>query len=178
LKNIPEELLITPIDDTEFITDEDEKIRCLLENNKITIKEYNKIMKSKHRSQLNITDLSNISDLNISTNFLEEQKNEQTVLFGKDFIDTTNQNSDTSMLKIKKPIEDPQDDKKPSVEKPAFSMLQQIAEFKKQLEKEHSIKLDENQERIQTEPSTNKVPLLLLPTYKGKYISNFRCKVF
>ena len=136
LNNIPEELMVTPIDDTEFIADEDEKIRCLLENNRITLKEYNKLMKNKHKSQLNITGLSNISDLNISSNFVEEQKNEQTVLFGKDFMDTTNQNSSTSMLKIKKPTEE--EPEKVSSDNLKFSMSKQIAEFKMQLEKEHS----------------------------------------
>lgn len=136
MNSMSEELNLTPMDDTEFITDEDEKIRWLLENNKITIKEYNKLMKHNHKSQLNITGLSNISDLNSSnTIFDDAQKVDQSVLFGKDFVNTSNNNSDISMLKIQKDSDEKNISNKDTSDLPStFSMSNQIEEFKKNIE--------------------------------------------
>lgn len=144
INSIPEGIDLMPMDETEFINDEDDKIQNLLDQHKITIKEYNKIMKHKHQSQLNITGLSNISEINISENDdFNKQKQDNTVLFGNNFANNSKMSSEASMMKVKK---DTTEDTAPSRGsqfkqnyelKPGFSMSKQVEEFKKQLEKDH-----------------------------------------
>ena len=166
LNNIPDGILLEPIEDTEFIADEDDKIKELLEGNKITLKEYNKLMKHKYKSQLNITGLSNISDFNMSnTNLFADEKRDQTVLFGKNFVDNSRLTSEVSMLKARKDTSDefaqnsPDQSEPPKVELEAqFSMSKQIEEFKRQFEQD--LKREESDEEdAKVEVDNLKTPL-------------------
>lgn len=141
IKSIPEDLEYLPNEYSEFIQDEDIKIKDLLEDNKITIKEYNKIMKYKYKSQLNLTGLSNVSEINASmANILWEPNIEQSVLFGKNFVNQHEPTqSDVSLFKIQTNDEDESESieiqKKRDINAiNNFSMSKQIEEFKKMLE--------------------------------------------
>ena len=76
------------------------RVRKLLDENQITIDEYNKYMKDKHKSQLSITGYSNYSELNNSKNSSSLTKN-QTVLFGQNFANTSKNGSEASLFKLK-----------------------------------------------------------------------------
>ena len=141
IKSIPEDLEYLPNEYSEFIQDEDIKIKDLLEDNKITIKEYNKIMKYKYKSQLNLTGLSNVSEINASiANILWEPNIEQSVLFGKNFVNQHEPTqSDVSLFKIQTNDEDESESieiqkKRDTNAINNFSMSKQIEEFKKMLE--------------------------------------------
>jgi tetratricopeptide (TPR) repeat protein len=133
LKNLPEGLGLSIMDNTEFITDEDDKIKDLLELNQSNIKEYNKLMKHKYKNQLNITGLTNISEISVSQHMTQDK--DQTVLFGNNFANTSKTGSETSTLKIDKKDIDGYEEKKVYNMKPDFSMSKQIEEFKIQFEK-------------------------------------------
>ena len=141
IKSIPEDLEYLPNEYSEFIQDEDIKIKDLLEDNKITIKEYNKIMKYKYKSQLNLTGLSNVSEINASiANILWEPNIEQSVLFGKNFVNQHEPTqSDVSLFKIQTNDEDENESIEAQKKRDInainnFSMSKQIEEFKKMLE--------------------------------------------
>lgn len=141
IKSIPEDLEYLPNEYSEFIQDEDIKIKDLLEDNKITIKEYNKIMKYKYKSQLNLTGLSNVSEINASiANILWEPNIEQSVLFGKNFVNQHEPTqSDVSLFKIQTNDEDESESIETQKKRDTnainnFSMSKQIEEFKKMLE--------------------------------------------
>lgn len=141
IKAIPEDIGIGSAENTDFIVDEEEKIKDLVANNKTTIYEYNKLMKYKHKSQLNITDMSNVSDFNLSAQKVnDENPVEQSVLFGKDFANSKARDSEFSMLKVRKASsEDHRSSFKPSDSDGTpsgnqdFSMSKQVEEFKRQL---------------------------------------------
>lgn len=86
INQVPSDVLPSPGDNTEMITGEAEKIENLLKDNQSTIREYNKKMKFKHKSQLEISGLTNVSEWNNSrANVFQDTSNENTVLFGRNF---------------------------------------------------------------------------------------------
>ena len=101
-------------------------------------------MKHKYKSQLNLTGLSNVSEINSSLmNIYGEPNVEQSVLFGKNFVDQHEPTqSEVSLFKIQ-PTDVEEETKESELKQgydstKNFSMSKQIEEFKKRIELEES----------------------------------------